>query len=100
MGVRQPSFKEACVLRNLLVDDTEWDKTLAEASSIKMPSQVRTLFAMICAQCEPMNPHALWLSHKDAMTEDYMHFHHLSAPAAEQVALSDIETLLQEFGFT
>ena len=42
-----PTFKEACQLLNLLIDDTEWDNTLTEASAFQMPSRLRSLFATI-----------------------------------------------------
>ena len=44
----------------------------------EMPSQVRTLYAIILTTCAPADPLALWDSHRDSMTEDYLHHHHLT----------------------
>jgi hypothetical protein len=89
------TFKEACILRHLLEDDTEWDRALEEASVFQMPSQLRSLFATICVHCETTNPLELWEAHKGAMVEDFMH-NNMSAQAAEQKALQVIEDILQQ----
>ena len=44
----------------------------------EIPSQVRTLYAIILTTCVPTNPLALWGSHRDSMTEDYLHHHRLT----------------------
>ena len=42
VGQRQcNSFKEVCQLLGLLNDDTQWHKTLDEASSFQMPYRLR-----------------------------------------------------------
>lgn len=90
------TFKEACKLMGLLADDTEWNQALTEASSFQMPSQMRSLFAMICAQCHPTEPATLWMTHKEAMVEDY--YQHHTATTAESLALQDIEAILSQSG--
>ena len=40
-GQTVDTFKEACILRYLLDDDTEWDLALEEASAFQMPCQLR-----------------------------------------------------------
>ena len=90
------TFKEACVLRHLLDDDTEWDNTLREASMFQMPRQLRSLFATICVYCAPTNPRELWDSHKEAMLEDVVHAHPgISVEEAEQVALRHVQSILE-----
>ena len=97
-GCLMETFKEACVARHLLADDKEWDNTLQEASAFQMPNQLRSLFATICSHCEPIDPLSLWLTHKDAMIEDYVNVQHMSLNDAEQLALADIEASLIECG--
>ena len=95
-----PTFKEACKLLNLLIDDTEWDNTLTEASAFQMPSRLRSLFATICLHCSPADPMQLWITHKDALMQDYVQLHHLSNENAENAALQDIEHFFMHAGAT
>ena len=46
-GVIHPTFKAAAIARGLLQDDAEWDLCLQEAANIRMPRQIRRLFATI-----------------------------------------------------
>ena len=98
-GVVMNSFKEACIALHLLPDDAEWDKTLHEASNFQMPKQLRSLFATICCHCEPTGPLSLWISHKQAMTEDFIH-QGISSADAERMALFEISVILEECGLT
>jgi hypothetical protein len=93
------TYKKACLHYNLLADDTEWDRALHEASAFQMPVQLRCLFATICLYCEPTEPMQLWITHKDAMIEDYLH-HHETVQSAEQKALHDIQAILQQNGMS
>ena len=52
-GVRHKTFGGACRARGLLIDDTEWDRTLAKA--ITTPRQVRELFVTILGSCESVS---------------------------------------------
>ena len=92
------TFQEACRLRNLLEDDSEWDNCMAEAAGFQMPSELRQLFATICVFCQPTNPLQLWLDHKSAMMEDFVTNH--DAQQAENLALLKIQTLLAVHGST
>ncbi|CAB4418715.1 unnamed protein product [Rhizophagus irregularis] len=67
------TFKEACILLNLLEDDTEWDICLHEASQIKTGQQLRHLFVMILLYCQPTAPETLWKNHKLALCEDILY---------------------------
>ena len=92
------TYKEACALLDLLTDDTTWDRTLIEASTFRMPSQLRSLFATICLFCEPSDPLSLWLNHKEAMIEDFLNDPDTTVYSAEQQALQHIESVLQQGG--
>lgn len=95
-----PTFKEACILHNLLADDTEWDRVMEEATAFQMPSQLRSIFATICLHCEPRSPLQLWEAHKEAMAEDYLHSEDIVGPAAELKALQHIESILVQNGLS
>jgi hypothetical protein len=99
-GETYATFKETCQVLHLLADDTEWDNALAEAATFQMPSQLRSLFAIICNQCEPQNPLELWLNHKDLMIEDYILIGQLPIEQAESRALQDIQAILLQAGTT
>src|SRR3982750_3049990 len=65
-----PTFKEACVQRNLLQDDQEWHKFLEEGARIKSGRCLRQLFASILLFCEPTNIGELWSKFKKNLSED------------------------------
>ncbi|CAI6370275.1 unnamed protein product [Macrosiphum euphorbiae] len=58
-GVLFTTFREACQCLNLLENDSHWDLTLADATVSAPANQIRTLFAIIIATCNPSNPNAL-----------------------------------------
>ena len=59
-GIVHHTFKEACLSRNLLVDDTIWIRTLDEAIQFQMPAQLRRLFVTILSQNLITNPNELF----------------------------------------
>jgi len=87
-GVTYSTFKEAALQRGLLLNDSEWQNCLEEASVFQMPSQLRQLFAYICIFQVPHNAAQLWESFKDLMSEDYLQDY--SSHTAHQLALHDI----------
>ena len=91
-GTLYPTFHAACQARNLLIDDTEWERTLAEASTLQMPYQLRQLFAIILGNCNPSDPLQLWRNHNVAMCEDFLRT--MTLDLAEQRALAKIENIL------
>ena len=93
-GVTVQSFKEACLLRNLLEDDAEWDRAMTEAATFQMPWQLRLLFATICSHNNPSNPLQLWNDHKDSMMEDFTR--EFSAEDAESLTLQYIRDIVQQ----
>jgi hypothetical protein len=98
-GQTVTTYKEACMIRDLLTDDTEWDRCLSEAGAFHMPSQLRSLFATICLYCEPSDPLSLWLAHKNALCEDFVHVHGLNNQEAENKCLGEIQNILQQSSF-
>ncbi|XP_057299513.1 uncharacterized protein LOC130630155 [Hydractinia symbiolongicarpus] len=66
------TFRETCLLRGHLQDDTEWNNTSQEAVNFQMPRQLRQLFAVILIHCEHSDPYTLWTRYKDAMCKDYL----------------------------
>ncbi|XP_057290340.1 uncharacterized protein LOC130613038 [Hydractinia symbiolongicarpus] len=90
------TFRDACLLRDLLQDDTEWNNTLQEAVNFQMPRQLRQLFAVILTHCEPSDPFTLWRRYKDAMYEDYIR--QQNKEQAEYSLLQDINSVLGQFG--
>ncbi|XP_058122371.1 uncharacterized protein LOC131285143 [Anopheles ziemanni] len=69
------SFQEAAARSGLLHDESEWDRSLQEAVSFQMPSQLRHLFALILSEGKPLNPHSLWEAYADHLCEDYHRQH-------------------------
>jgi hypothetical protein len=67
------TFKEAASRRGLLLDDSEWDETMNEAASMKMPSALRELFAMLLVHENVVDAKALWERHHVPLSEDLLH---------------------------
>ena len=86
------TFKEAAMARNLLMDDDEWQKCLQEAVATRMPNELRQLFAVICAFCQPLDPLSLWERFKGDFCEDFAQEH--DPIEAEQLALNSIQSVL------
>ncbi|CAI4220365.1 unnamed protein product [Auanema sp. JU1783] len=84
------TFKEAARALNLLQTDDEWERCLQEASVYQMPAALRSLFATILLFCEPTEPFQLWLNHRDAMSEDYLHRYQTALNDPEYTATEDI----------
>ena len=97
-GLKLLSFKEACMVRNLLADDPQLDHALAEATHHATPKVIRKFFAIIYVHCQPSNPRHIWDRHLAAITEDYVHDLQIPIEIAAQVAFLTIETILQDSG--
>ncbi|XP_065641836.1 uncharacterized protein LOC136071699 [Hydra vulgaris] len=93
------TFREACYHLGLLQDDIEWRNTLIEAAATRMPKQIRLLFCIILTLCEPDDPLHLWNTFKNYMVEDYIH-HSMPVVLAEQAALRQIESIINQSGKT
>ncbi|XP_064644731.1 uncharacterized protein LOC135498406 [Lineus longissimus] len=94
------TYKEACILRNLLLDDRQWNTALEDASQFQMPSQLRALFATICIYCAPTDALQLWETHKPALFKDFLDLHHMPPEAAEQEALLHLQSILEQHGLS
>ena len=93
-GVRYDTYEQACRQRGLLLDDTEWQRTLEEACVFASPRQIRELFVTILGNCEPSNPVDLWEEFKSNMSEDIVYHHNLPPRVAEMYALMEINQSL------
>ena len=87
-GETCPTFRDACRKRGLLEDDNQYSLALQEAAISQMPSQIRTLYAIILTNCEPCDPLALWDNHRNSMTEDFLH-HHRRSLAQDDLTFTD-----------
>ena len=67
------TFRQACNLRGLLHDDTHWDQTLQEAALCSSPCKIRELFSLLLHLCGLSDPLQLWMSHRESMSEDFLH---------------------------
>ena len=70
-GTVHSTFHVACLAHGFLEDDTEWEATLREASTVQSGKQLRQLFVDILLFCSPSNPHQLWNIFKDNMSEEF-----------------------------
>lgn len=90
------TFKEACIALHLLSDDAHLIHTLNEAVALKMPKQLRLLFAVICLHTEVSRPDLLWQQYKDHLSEDFSRT--MPAQLAQWHALQDINSIFQQAG--
>ena len=66
-----PNFKEACIARDLLQDDTEWRNCMQQAVHYKMPAQLRSLFVCINVCQVVEHPDLLLEEFQESMMEDF-----------------------------
>jgi hypothetical protein len=97
-GIIFQTFREAAEKRGLIEADNTIDECLSEAECFQMPSSLRRLFATILVLCEPSDAHELWERHLEGMIENYRRLLHISSHAVEQMALLDIQDMLQSMG--
>src|SRR6267142_4730654 len=57
-GTLHLTFKDACIARGLLEDDSEWRQCLREARHMATGYQLRHLFVTILRDCTPTDPRA------------------------------------------
>ena len=88
-------FREACLARGMLADDSEWDRALSEAVALQMPQQCRQLFVTILTHCQPSNPRSLWDKYEQNLAEDFAH--NVPVEQAVQCAVAEIDNRLCDF---
>jgi hypothetical protein len=102
-GAKCASFRDAALARQLMEDDNEWRKCLAEAASEKSPRKLRQLFALILCHCHPSEPERLWEEFAHDLSEDFLYGFDSQDPnsglLAQKMAFLDIEELLADANF-
>lgn len=69
-GVLYDTYREACLARGLLADDSEWKRTLEDGAFMQTGSQLRQLFITIVAENHPSRPAQLWHLFKVSLCDD------------------------------
>lgn len=70
-GITKPTFRAAAESLGLIESDESIRQCLLEASTVRMPSSVRRLFATILVYCQQPGLRALWDEFFTFMVEDY-----------------------------
>ncbi|CAG8727617.1 21811_t:CDS:2, partial [Cetraspora pellucida] len=70
-SITYPTFKDACIILDLLENDNEWNRCLEEAAIIRSGAQLRSLFATILVYSTPTNPQNLWLLFYNNLCNDF-----------------------------
>jgi PIF1-like helicase/Helitron helicase-like domain at N-terminus/Helicase len=100
-GITHETFKEAAKVRNLLEDDTEWERCLTEAKNHAMAFEFRSFFAYLLVFNVPNDSRRLWEMFKVDLCEDYQIKDDLNEGfTAEDYAIRDIERILNIHGST
>lgn len=84
----------------LTVNGYKSEKSLEEAAFLKIPREMRVLFAYICVNCNPTNPKRLWEKFRNHMSEDIIFMFSLSTniELPYQIALHEIIKILTPLG--
>jgi hypothetical protein len=69
-GTKHDTFKYACIVMGLFVDDNEWHQALEEAGLWASGRQLRDMFASMLMFCEVTNPRQLWDAHWESLSND------------------------------
>jgi hypothetical protein len=59
-GKQYDTYREACLHRHLLQDDSEWKNYLDETKEMLFPNELRNHFVDILIDCHPSDPHGLF----------------------------------------
>ncbi|GBM62862.1 hypothetical protein AVEN_38394-1 [Araneus ventricosus] len=95
-GIALSCFQQTCTKLGFLEGGHHRHDTMTEASQVKMPSQLRKLFVVICAFGEAEDVRSLWEQFKDVLCEDLVH--RFSSETGPQYALAEINQLLNFYG--
>ena len=99
-GTTYPSYRQACIARGLLEDDNMHRSTLQEAAISESPHSLRNLFAILLTQTSPSNPLELWQQFATELSEDFVHQQNVSTENAENMALQQLQNILNEIDGT
>src|SRR5204863_1710589 len=102
-GIIYSTYKGACIARELLESDDEWDICLTEASSFQTGDQLRRLFVTILLYNSPTDPLSLFNRYRQHLSDDCRHRletrFQIASPTDQQIislALEDIRVLLEQ----
>ena len=71
-GHTSSTFKEACISRGLLDDDTHLHSAMTELAQTSTAARLRSFFITSVICCEPSQPDALLNTFFDDMSEDFV----------------------------
>lgn len=91
------SYKEACLARGLIRNDTECYDCIREASIFKFPKALRDLFVTVLLYCNPLKPELLWDEFKNELTYDYRQIF-IDDDMRNKKGLIELEKLLYQHG--
>ncbi|TBU10042.1 PIF1-like helicase [Hamiltosporidium magnivora] len=74
-GKTYKNYFEAARAKGLTTDKNVWNETLNDAVTMKIPKNIRDLFAYICLFTYVTDISKFMTNHKDNLIEDYCHFH-------------------------
>lgn len=77
--IEYTTYRETCLARGLLANDQHLINALKESQQSDNPNQMRLLFAIVITACEPSDPSGLWISFRDALSQDIVHQNGLTA---------------------
>ena len=71
-GTVFPSFHAACIELGLMDDESELDRALDEAASLKFGDVLRRFFVTLIIYVKPADPNKLWNTHKEQLAADWL----------------------------
>lgn len=86
------TFSDAARQLGLLESNRLWTDTMIDAVNVRMPNELRQLFATICVYSGPSDPLALFEKFKDSMCEGFSR-RGLSVGNATDLMLHDIQRM-------
>ena len=97
-GNTYETFSEAADARGLIENESVWDRTMEEVSSVNYPYRIRFIFALILCFVGPPNAKELFERWLPQMAHDYINRLHLDPIVARFKALKYIERVLMSNG--
>jgi hypothetical protein len=92
-SVALSTFREAAEKMGLIEVDGRIFDCLNKATTFRMPSALRRIFAIILVFCEVTNVRELWDKHSEAMGENFR-METVDVEVTEQMVLRDLRSLL------